>query len=69
MNKENEKLMLTILLTNGSTSSCLPCPMMLLTILLVVEAKAHEKTPNKPKIFLSVLEIASARSPWCSIKM
>ena len=34
-----------------------------LTIVLVVDANAQQKIPNKPKIFRIVLEIASARGP------
>ena len=66
---EKPELTFTILLINGSTSSCFCCPITLLTIVLEVAANAQEKIPAIPKTFRIVLETAKSRAPWCSIKM
>ena len=52
----------------GNTPSGWPSPMMLLTSVAAVEAKAAEKTNGTSEILRTMLAIASCSSPKCSIK-
>ena len=63
MNKAETRLSVIMRFMSLCTSLLRPWPMILLTIALVVDAKAHINTPDKEKIFRITLEIASARSP------
>ena len=56
-----------IFLIKGHTSSCLPWPMMLPTMALVVEPNAQITIPARPRMFRMVLETARAISPCASI--
>jgi hypothetical protein len=55
--------MRTIFPISFITSSFFPCPITLLTMVLLVAAKAHVNTPKKPKMLRMVLEIARSRRP------
>lgn len=53
-----------ILLITSITLSSRRCPIRLLTMVLLVPAKAHTNTPVSPKIFRMVLLMALALSSW-----
>ena len=63
MRTEMARLSFMILPMRVMTLSSIFCPMILLTMALVVEAKAQVKTPNRPKILRMALLIARAWRP------
>lgn len=60
---EKHKLSFMIFIISSITFSFLPCPIILLTIVLVVDAKDHVNTPNNPNRFRMVLLMARSRLP------
>src|SRR5690606_19702152 len=63
---EYNKLREAILRVRYSTRLCFPCPIILLTIVLVVAAKAHKPTHAVPYTLLIIWEAANSVLPKCS---